>query len=42
MAHRELNGYVTPNSQDRDLIFFDVLYLHNSARQTHGHNKPFI
>jgi len=33
---------VTPKGQTCDPIIFEVLYLHNGARWTHGHYGPPI
>jgi len=33
---------VTTKSQMRDPIIFEALYLHNSAKWTHGDYGPFI
>jgi len=33
---------VTRKGQGHDPIIFESPYLHNGARQVHGHNGPFI
>jgi len=36
------DDHVTPKGRTRDPIIFEVPYLHNGARWTHGDDGPFI